>query len=321
MRDFLSRRCSKFLKRQPLCLVEKKCLCENRNSGNKSGNLCSDVKMVKSCSAYGCTSRCTPDSKLHFHKFPLKNLELNKSWVIAVKRDKFKPTNNSYLCSKHFDENAYVHSKEDLHPRLKFNAVPSIFDFPDHLRKHPPKPRKAPAKREYPIKRQLDEIEQPEPDLPQQQEQLSQPNKKRKIITSPSPTKTKLRQKIKTLKQKLRRKEKKIQSLSDVINTLQEKKLLTEDCGTIMERRFSGLTKEIITSELKNNARKSNGKRYSDELKKIALTLHFYFPRAYEFLRNIFSLPAQRSISNWTSSVDCQPGFFKDVFQYLQQKK
>jgi len=269
--------------------------------------------MVKSCAAYGCTSRCTPDSKLHFHKFPLKNPELNNSWVIAVKRENFKPTNNSYLCSKHFAENDYVHSSADLNPRLKFKAVPSIFDFPDHLKKLPPKTRKPPAKRDYPI--EPIEIEHPEPNPPQE---LSPPAKKAKITISP--TKTKLKKKIKTLQQKLRRKETKIQSLSDAIKTLQEKKLLTEDCGTIIERHFSGITKEIITSELKNNTKKSKGKRYSDEVKKFALTLHFYSPRAYEFLRSIFSLPAQSSISNWTNSVDCQPGFFKDVFQYLQEK-
>ena len=31
-------------------------------------------------------------------------------------------------------------------------------------------------------------------------------------------------------------------------------------------------------------------------------------------------MPAQSSISNWTNSIDCQPGLFKDVFIYLKEK-
>ena len=108
--------------------------------------------------------------------------------------------------------------------------------------------------------------------------------------------------------------------MNDLIKTLKEKNLLSEDCGAIIEYHFSGMTKEIIKSELINHNRDGTGKRYSDEIKKFALTLHFYSPRAYDFLRSTFSLPAPSSISNWTNSVNCEPGFFKDVFEYLSQK-
>ena len=53
------------------------------------------------------------------------------------------------------------------------------------------------------------------------------------------------------------------------------------------------------------------------EVKKFALTVHFYSPRAFQYLRTIFNLPDPRSIRHWTSSVDCEPGFFKDVFLHL----
>ena len=55
-------------------------------------------------------------------------------------------------------------------------------------------------------------------------------------------------------------------------------------------------------------------------MKKFALTLHFYSPRAYSFLRPVLSLPAPSSIANWTSSVNCDPGIFYDVFNFLQEK-
>jgi len=108
--------------------------------------------------------------------------------------------------------------------------------------------------------------------------------------------------------------------MNDLLKTLKDKKLLSEDCGAIIESHFSGMVSEIFKSELCNNKRELTGRRYSDEVKKFALTLHFYSPRAYDFLRTIFSLPAPASISNWTNSVDCSPGFFTDVFDYLSKK-
>ena len=55
-------------------------------------------------------------------------------------------------------------------------------------------------------------------------------------------------------------------------------------------------------------------------MKKFALTLHYYSPRAYNFMRSTLSLPAPSCIANWTSSVECEPGFFSDVFEYLEEK-
>jgi hypothetical protein len=89
---------------------------------------------------------------------------------------------------------------------------------------------------------------------------------------------------------------------------------------SILESNFSGMSKELFKSELKNQDRLPEGKRYSDEVKKFAMTLHFYSPRGYEFVRTILSLPAASSIANWTSTVDCDPGFFLDVFQHLKVK-
>ena len=69
-----------------------------------------------------------------------------------------------------------------------------------------------------------------------------------------------------------------------------------------------------------NKCKDPRGHRFSEEVKKFALTLHFYSPRAYTFVRSLFALPCISSLSNWSSSIDCSPGFFKDVFSYIQQK-
>ena len=91
-----------------------------------------------------------------------------------------------------------------------------------------------------------------------------------------SPTKAKLRRKIKTLQQKLRRRETKIDSLEKMYEQLKQKQFLSTDAADILETNFSGMSKELMKSELKNKNRGAEGGRYSDELKKFAMILHFY---------------------------------------------
>ena len=82
-------------------------------------------------------------------------------WINAVKRADWKPTKHSVLCEKHFQPDDYVcgtknlaslydpKTSKDLIPTKKYlkpDAVPSIFDFPAHLKKNKT-PRKPPAKR------------------------------------------------------------------------------------------------------------------------------------------------------------------------------
>ena len=47
------------------------------------------------------------------------------------------------------------------------------------------------------------------------------------------------------------------------------------------------------------------------------MTLHYYSPKAYEFARNVLSLPHASTIRAWASSVDCQPGFLDNVIKSI----
>ena len=107
--------------------------------------------------------------------------------------------------------------------------------------------------------------------------------------------------------------------MEEIITDLKNKNMITSDAATVLDDNFSGLTYEIIKSHFKNQNIMPKGHRYTDEVKKFALTLHFYSPLAYNFVRPLLSLPAPSSIANWTSSVQCEPGFFKDVFSYLKE--
>ncbi|TRY72242.1 hypothetical protein TCAL_16139 [Tigriopus californicus] len=84
------------------------------------------------CAAINCTNNQTTASKdISFHRFP-SNKTQRDIWVQRIKRDGFKPTRTSYLCSRHFSANSYYPFVCDRKRRdLKKSAVPTIFNFPD----------------------------------------------------------------------------------------------------------------------------------------------------------------------------------------------
>ena len=129
-----------------------------------------------------------------------------------------------------------------------------------------------------------------------------------------------LKRKYKTLQQKLRRKNRKIESMKDVINEIKNRKWISETNASNLEDQFSGITKEVIQNQLRNNGKGATGRRYSEEFKQFALTVYFYSPKAYNFLRKVFFLPHQSSIRNWTSSVNCEPGFLSEALADLQRQ-
>ena len=49
-----------------------------------------------------------------------------------------------------------------------------------------------------------------------------------------------------------------------------------------------------------------------------AVTLHFYSPKAYKYVRKILHLSCQASIRSWAAAINCEPGFLTDVIQHLQ---
>ena len=100
------------------------------------------------------------------------------------------------------------------------------------------------------------------------------------------------------------------------MDDLKEKIFLTSDAATSLAENFSGLSYDIFKNHFENQNVKAKGHRWN----KFALTLNFYSPQAYNFIKPILSLPDASSISKWTSSVNCDPGLFNGVFSYLGKK-
>ncbi|GAB1603924.1 hypothetical protein Ahia01_000673700 [Argonauta hians] len=95
--------------------------------------------MPTSCAAYKCTNRNDSRSReqgITFHCFP-KELKRRKEWSVALKYQMngkiWVPEHKTYLCSQHFSEECFDRTGQTT--RLRYGSVPSIFNFPLHMKK------------------------------------------------------------------------------------------------------------------------------------------------------------------------------------------
>ena len=139
-------------------------------------------------------------------------------------------------------------------------------------------------------------------------------------ITDAAFAKTKARnkvltKKVKSLSFKVWKQGKKIESLKTLLSELKAKQLLQIEPATIIEQCFDDKIIDIIQNEYKNHPRHEKGRRYSNEVKHFALTLHYYSPQAYEFCRDKLKLPHPSSLKHWLSNIHCEPGLLADVIE------
>lgn len=66
----------------------------------------------------------------------------------------------------------------------------------------------------------------------------------------------------------------------------------------------------------------THGQSITPTLRKFALTLHFYSPSAYDYVRNIFSksLPHVSTLRKWYSTINGLPGFSSESFKAIAIK-
>ena len=226
-----------------------------------------------------------------FHKFPVNNPDLVRKWIINAKLPaEFVPTINDILCADHFAKSSY---RSGSSKRLWDDAVPTLFVFPESSPYYQKiTERKPPTKRPPPMA--VIEVEKPSKIVKVD----SSPTKDDllKIIATKEKQLAIKRREVKTLKQTVRRRNSKVATLKSIIDELKEKDLLAPSVADALAENFSGLTGELISNHFNNMNRKATGVRYTDDVKKFALTLHFYSPRAYDYVRLVFRLPDARSI-------------------------
>ncbi|XP_065652228.1 THAP domain-containing protein 1-like isoform X2 [Hydra vulgaris] len=242
-----------------------------------------------------------------------------------MRRENFIPTKSSKICSKHFTPDSYVVSGWSSKKQLKKEAIPSVFNFPSSLVKKI-KPRKPPAKRkitsesEINIKTIKDDtssettLETASLDRAKRQSCNTFRNLKKIALESPLKRRkcylndlkkhqsfnivlkliSKQEKKIKILQQRNRRLHKRVSNLQSLLKHLKEMQMIDEESSLKLSDTMPASTKTVFKQLLKSKCTKE----YPMELKSFALTLNFYSPRAYSYVRKTFTkmLPHPRTL-------------------------
>ncbi|XP_026667506.1 uncharacterized protein LOC113464040 [Ceratina calcarata] len=112
-----------------------------------------------------------------------------------------------------------------------------------------------------------------------------------------------------------RRQKRRIVSLENLLQELREQCQLSSNSSHVIE----AITEESVVKEIQTG--KVNG-QYPPGLRAFALTVNFYSPKAYNYIRQVFQnkLPSPSTIRAWYSTTDGSPGFTKEAIDILKRK-
>lgn len=302
--------------------------------------------MPTSCCVYGCKSRRKPgDSSIYFHKFPNEE-SMKENWLVAIRRTELsiEEIKNKVVCSVHFPKSMYLDRPGTYKPRLKPNAVPSIFNFPEtkiagasmgRRRKREPL---AVALKRWGQKRNLEDpsylpskaIKREKVSPPREQDGLSdfstppprRSGRPRKILIKRDPGESPPRKMPKPgamvrgsqARSPKPRKVKKFRDVTELLQSLKMSRLITRETSDILSQHFL----DIPLTAFQNN---SNGlfNAFEEEIKKFALSLYYTSPKGYRVARRYFKLPHPNAVKNWTLSQNFNAGLLSEVFESLHE--
>ena len=129
-----------------------------------------------------------------------------------------------------------------------------------------------------------------------------------------------LKKTVKIIKQKVQQQKKKNENMEELMKSLKDKQLVSSLQHNLLNHNFGAVSKCLFENQMENSQLKDKHSYcYNLETKQFAMTLHYYSPKAYEFVHNVFFLPPSSIIRSWAESVDCEPGFFCDVIRLTGQ--
>ena len=122
------------------------------------------------------------------------------------------------------------------------------------------------------------------------------------------------RKKLRMTFQKTRRLKAKVSFLTTVIEVLQNKHLISTECASLLD----GL--DDVPRDIFQRIHKRKRSVFSETIKQLATTLHFYSPKACDYVREKFhlALPHPQTIRNWYCSISADPGFTAASFIALK---
>lgn len=103
--------------------------------------------------------------------------------------------------------------------------------------------------------------------------------------------------KLYTLQRSIQRKEEHIKNMKHLFNELKKKYVSDIDALNMLSREFEGMALNLFQNKIKNKSRSASGRRYSDEVKKFAVTLFYHSPKTYDYCRLVLRFSFFLSIS------------------------
>jgi len=95
-----------------------------------------------------------------------------------------------------------------------------------------------------------------------------------------------VQQKLALLKRQTKYKETTLNTKIQVLlNTIKKMNILNNNSYEILKDQFGHMSVELFKNESKNKNKSVHARRFSLEVKKFALTLHYCSPKAYEYCR------------------------------------
>ncbi|XP_072401245.1 DNA transposase THAP9 [Diabrotica undecimpunctata] len=260
------------------------------------------------CSAYGCKSNNRNNEVgVTFHRFPTDEPK-RSLWIENMKIKNFIPTKNHRICSKHFENNLFYGTTTGK-VKLLNQAVPTIFlELPKSVQ-----PKGGLRKRKRHAESIIDVGSTSGIAIPN--DELSAQVKRLKLKLELAEHKSAIKsQKIRIMSQKLRRMKKKILSIKCLIKELQTKNLLLEEHSILFEN-MPPICKELAGRKIGKKV------KYSSALRQFAITLNFFSPKGYNYVREKFQtcLPHPSTISKWFRNVNGEPGFTKESLEILKK--
>lgn len=122
--------------------------------------------------------------------------------------------------------------------------------------------------------------------------------------------------KLRAVRERKRRLEKKSARLENIIAALKCKMLASSEDIDLLSN-IDTTNADFLKRYLDNE---NSPRKYSASLRKFAICLHFISPKAYMFIRKQFNtcLPHPKTLYKWYTCIDCDPGFTREAFDALK---
>lgn len=116
------------------------------------------------------------------------------------------------------------------------------------------------------------------------------------------------------------RQKKNIADFQNIIKDLKERNLVINENSIVLESCAG--PKDFLKRQILKSEGLPLEKQYSEESRKFALTLHFFSPKAYNFVRRTYNtcLPHSRTLTRWYLKINAEPGLCEEAFEALQNK-